>query len=184
MVKNWKSILGIGLLLIAFSGTLFFRRYHGSLILHPFLFYIAFISVGLIGLWLLFSDSSQELTKIEQNVFSEKREFKHKAEKVAINIDYCEFRNGSYAHEVADKTTAIAKALTPIALHNVEIKKAETILQSYLIYSNPGLQDGRKYISPAFPVDAKTLEYYVLISKLSLYIDRFDRNKYLFDADN
>lgn len=183
MLTKLKQIAGILLLLLAFVGVLFFRHYTGSIIPYPSLFYLVCLALGICGAWILYSAESGQHTKAVNNWLAAKNDFKLKAEKIKLDIDQCEFRSGTFTHEVRDTNMELVKVIAPIHFHGAEFTKMETVVKSYLLYRPAVSGPVSCYFSNSFPVDTKTLEYYVLTNKIALFVNRFNREQYLFDID-
>jgi hypothetical protein len=177
--------IAIGLLLIiaCFFGTLFFRRYDGTVIPYPALWYLSFIALGLLGLWLIASSGRRVKKMIEEAVNTEMEKFKLNAEKFELNFDNCEFKSGSFSHEIDDPNMSTMKFFAPGTLGSIETKITETVIQSYLVYTATINGTACKFISDSYPFDPTTLKFYVLNNNLKLYVDRFDSGKYLFDLN-
>jgi hypothetical protein len=187
-----RIILGTFLFIISFLGTIFLSKYQGSLIASPVLWYLLFVLIGILGVWLFlgsFKRADKIITQIEE---SKIQQLKANSEKIKVEFDFCEFKNGSYSHEVRDEnistinliaaTSDLIATTSLSSLHDPTIIK--NIVQSSLIYSYPISGKTEKYISQSFPFDQITLKFYVLNHKVTLYIDRFDRRKYFFNLEN
>jgi len=177
-----KIIFGFLLLIVSFIGTIFFRRYNGTVIPYPTLWYISFILLGIIGAWLIFSSYRKTKKIVEQIYDTEIEKLKSNAEKIELNFDNCEFKSGSFSHKVEDPNMSTIKLLAPdsLALY-VDTTITENVIQSYLTYVDT--IDGKlcKFISQSFPFDPTTLKFHVMRHNITLYVDKFDRNKYYFD---
>lgn len=176
-----RIILGTFFLVAAFLGTVFFSRYAGSEISYPALWYTLFILIGVIGLF-LFRSSFRKAENV-MNDFKKTRiaEIKNNAERIELNFDHCEFKNGAYFHEVTDENVNSINLLSPGLSYTPT--KTERVESSSLIYNYTISGNTEKYIE-SFPFDSTTLKFYVLNHKIILYVDRFDRNKYFFDLEN
>ena len=176
-----RVVVGLLLIILCFLGTIFFRHYNGTVVPYPLLWYIFFIVLGLLGLWLITRSLRTSTKVIEEAVNSEIEKFKSTSEKTELNFDKCEFKSGTFSRQVEDPNMSSVKLFAPASIASSDTMIAETVIQSYLIYSET--IDGKvlKFISHSFPFDQTTLKYYVLNNKISLYIDRSSRENYLFD---
>ena len=179
-----RVISGFLLIIACFLGTIFFRRYNGAVIPYPGLWYFFFIALGLFGVWLISSSFRRVKNVIEQAANSELNEFKSKAEKIELDFDKCEFKSGSYSHQVEDPNLTSLKLVAPVSPVFMDTEITENVIQSYLTYCDTINGTVHKFISHAFPFDQTTLKFYVLNNKITLYADRFDRGKYLFDLQS
>ena len=177
-----RIISGILLIAVSFIGALFFRSYTGSTISNPGLWFIFFILLGLSGLWLISSSLKRSMKMLSQMKNRELEKLKTNAEKIVIEFDLCEFRSGSYSHQVEDENMSSIGWVAPgSAAILADTTITENVIQSSLIYNCPISGKIEKFISQSFPIDETTLKYYVLNHSLTLYIDRLDRKRYFFE---
>jgi hypothetical protein len=177
-----RTIVGIFLIIVSFFGMIFFRRYDGSVIPYPILWYLAFIILGFFGVWLIYTATRKIERVVEQNINAEVEIFKSKSEKIELDFDKCEFKSGSFSHQVEDPNMRAVKFLAPGSLtSNIDTTITENVIQSYLTYTDIINGQPQKFISHSFPFDQTTLKFYVLKHNITLYVDRFNREKYLFD---
>lgn len=177
-----KTVIGLVLVVVSFLGSLFFRHYNGSMIPYPTVWGVSFIVLGLLGFWLVYISIRKVKNVVETHINSEIEKLKSSAEKIELNFDKCEFKSGSFSHEVEDKNISAVKFFAPGSLvSNIDTTSTENVIRSYLTYTDTIDGELCKFISQAFPFDQVTLKFYVLNNTISLYIDRFDRAKYLFD---
>lgn len=176
-----RTAIGFLFIILCFLGTIFFRRYNGTAIPYPILWYISFIALGLIGAWLIASSFRKTKRAIEQVINSEIDNFKSTAERVDLNFDKCEFKSGSFSHQIDDPNMSTVKLFVPSALTLVDTTINETVIQSYLTYSETINGTDFKFVSQSFPFDQTTLKFHVLNQNIELYVDRFNQEKYLFD---
>ena len=175
------GILGLLLVVLAFVGNLFFFQYSGSDITHPTLKHLSCILVGLTGFGLIIAAAWKREKNEEQEREDAIANLKANAEKIVLVFDLCECNSGSYTYEVQDKTSPKAFAAGLMAGVAIDTTVTEEVNQSYLIYTRVTDAGIEKYISQAFPFDETALEFYVLNHNISLYIDRADRGKFLFE---
>lgn len=179
-----RLILGIFLFIVSFLGTIFFSKYKGSLIANPSLWYLLFLLIGLLGVWLFRSSFKYTDRIINQVQESKIRQLKANAEKIVVEFDLCEFKDGSFSHEVRDENISTINLLAPSPMSSLhEPTITQHIVQSSLIYSNHAAGRTDKFISDSFPFDQTTLKFYVLNHKVMLYIDNLDRRNYFFDLE-
>ncbi|MFN4315756.1 MAG: hypothetical protein ACK4E0_15780 [Chitinophagaceae bacterium] len=176
-----RMAFGLFLLILCFLGTIFFRRYDGTIIPYPVLWYLFFIILGIIGGWLVASSINKSTRNFERAVNAEVERLKTKAERIQLDFDKCEFKSGSYSREVEDANMSPIHLFAPTYLEDMDKKVTETVHQSYLIYTEIINGDTCQFISQSFPIDLTTLKYYVLNNSIALYVDRFNRKKYVFE---
>ncbi len=176
-----RTAVGLLLIVLCFLGTIFFRSYHGTVIPYPPLWYTLFIVLGLFGMRHIISSFKKSKKVIEDAINIANERFKSNAEKIELNFDECEFKNGSYAHQVEDPNISSVKFFAPTSIASTDTMITETVIQSYLTYTQSINGEVCKFISHSFPFDQTTLKFYVLNDNISLYVDRFNREKYLFD---
>lgn len=176
-----KTFIGSFLILFGILGAIFFSRYTGNTIPSPILWYLAFILMVLLGALLILISFKRTQHIIDQTVSQELAVLKSTAEKVYLDFDKCEFKSGTYSHQVDDPNLIPFKRLSPSPLSSFGSKNTETLVQSYLIYTCTINGAVCKFVSQSFPFDPTTLKYYVINNKVTLYFDPLKPEKYLFD---
>ena len=175
-----RIIFGTFFIIVSFLGTIFFSKYSGSAISYPVVWYIFFALIGAVGLF-LFRSSFGKAERV-MNDFNKSRigEIKNNAERIELDFDHCEFKSGTYFHEVTDEN---ANSLNLISSGvSYTSTKTERVESSSLIYNHLVSGNTEKYIE-SFPFDSITLKFYVLNRKITLYVSRFDRTKYFFELE-
>lgn len=176
-----RIIIGLIFIAVAPLGVIYFRNYTGKIIPYPFLWYTGFILLEILGWLLIYWAVKSRIKKIAKPLIAEVENLKANGEKVVPDFDRCEFKNGSYSHEVDDPRVSNVQWLGSGAIASMDVTTTENIIQSYLVYYHPGSDPPEKFISHHFPFETTTLKYHVLKQEIVLYVDRFDRKKYLFD---
>jgi hypothetical protein len=183
-MRKLGQYLGILLIAISFIGTLFFKHYNGEIISYPVIWYLGFTIVGLTGLLLIYKSGDNDNNKWTETHQNALLKFKASSRKMNLDPEKCEFKSGSYSHQIEDPDMTTYKVLIPHSLSMyMDTTKTEMRQLSYLIYSETNSIGRQRFISYPFPVDKTTLEYYVITNKLVLYVDRFDQKKYYFDLE-
>jgi hypothetical protein len=108
-------------------------------------------------------------------------EIKKNAERIELDFDLCEFKSGTYFHEVKDESMSFLKVFSPGI--SFDSTSTERVVSSSLIYNHTISGNTEKYLG-SFPFDSSTLKFYVLDHKIVLYVDRHDRSKYMFEMEN
>ncbi|MGC4035796.1 MAG: hypothetical protein QM764_07530 [Chitinophagaceae bacterium] len=176
-----KLIIGLLLIAISFFGTIFFRNYHGTLISHPGIWYTLFFAVGLVGALLIYNAIRGMKTIIEDHIDTSAEKLKSHAKRVQIDFDKCEFKSGSFSHQIEQSNATVAELLLQDSPILPATSITENIIQSYLKYTDNINGEKITFISHAFPFDETTLKFYVLNNNISLYIDESSPQKYLFE---
>jgi len=176
-----RIIIGVIFIAIAPLGIIYFRNYHGKIIPYPFLWYTGFILLEILGWLLIYWSFKSRMTKIAKPLIAEAEKLKAKGEKIIPDFDRCEFKNGSYSHEVDDPRVSNVQWLAPAAIPSIDVTTTENIVQSYLVYYHPGSEPPEKFISHHFPFETTTLKYHIIKQDIVLYVDPFDRKRYFFD---
>ena len=153
-----RMIFGLLLIIACFLGTLFFRRYSGTVIPYPVLWYFSFIALGLLGVWLISSSLRSVENDIQQAANSELMEFKSRAERIEVNFDQCEFKSGTFSQQVDDPNLTSLQLVAPVSPLFMDTEITENVIRSYLIYSDKTDGSDSKYISQSFPFDQATLK--------------------------
>jgi len=179
-----KSIVGFLLIIISSIGILFFLPPEGTIMIR-ILCYVAFYALGFLGVLFIYSARRKVKAIREKHIHTEIEKLKSSAEKLELNFDKCNFKNGSFSCQEEDEnmTDIIISILPqlPLPLPYINTHVTENVNHSYLTYTET--VDGKvcKFISQSFPFDQTTLKFYALNNSIVLYIDRFNREKYLFD---
>jgi hypothetical protein len=121
---------------------------------------------------------------IEEVVNTQIEILKLNAEKIELDFDKCEFKSGSFSHQVEDPNMSTIKLFAPGSLASIDTTITETVIQSYLTYTETINGTVCKFVSQSFPFDQTTLKFYVMNHNITLYIDRSNCDKYLFDLNS
>jgi hypothetical protein len=178
-----RIIVGLLLIIVCFLGTIFFSHYNGTVIAYPILWYVSFVILGSLGMWLISSSIRKAKRVINQVVGTQLEKLKSNAEKIELDFDKCEFKSGSFSDDVDDPNISTIKLFAPGSAAFIETKTTETVIQSYLTYTGIINSTVCKFVSQSFPFDKETLKYYVNNHNIALYVDRFNREKYLFELE-
>lgn len=177
--KLMRLILGFFLGGIAFLGCTYFRNYSGSIIPYPILWYFSFIVLGFVGAWLVYTSFLKAGKRIDKEVNQETEAFKASSEKIQLDFDLCEFKNGSYYQEIVDERVNMVNRISPFTTTSpsaiIVRKESSTLVYNY--------SNTERYLG-SFPVDPVTLKSYVLTGKVALYVSRFDKSKYHFELES
>ena len=177
-----RIIFGSLLIIVSLFGTIFFRKYNGTVIPYPTLWHLLSIALGFLGAWLIYISVKKARRVAGQHINAEIEKFKSNAERIELDFDKCEFKSGSFSHQVEDPNMSAVKFMVPGSLASyIDTTITENVIQSYLTYTDTIHGETYKFISHSFPFDHATLKYHVLNHNILLYVDRFNREKYLFD---
>lgn len=165
-------------LIIASLLLLNLTQYPKSITSYPiFWIFIVLLVMGIL-IWLMLK-SDRYTTKIASQIEQTRvNEFKKTAEKIILDFDRCEFKNGGYSHEVLDQQLSSLNWASPGSFSYYPTK-SERVFQSTLIYS-PSRESKERFIG-SFPVDSTTLKSYVLTDRICLYVSKQNKAQYLFD---
>jgi len=176
-----KMFLGLLLLIISVVGIFLLRHYNGRLIPYHNWWFASTIVLGLIGAWILFSAIDKENNLAKEEINKKVEHLKSATQKIDLNFDKCEFKNGSYVSMVADRDINAVQFFGTTDLAQSDLTVSEHTIRSYFVYYDTINGQHSKFISQSFPFDDVTLKIHVLNHNISLYVDRFDKNKYFFD---
>ena len=172
-------------MIVSLIAGIFLRTYEGEVISAP---RIAQVMCFIVAAACLRALTRKDNGKLQEpsgkylEYLEELKRFKAKAEIIIPDHDACEFRNGTYYHEVEDKDISWMATGSHI-MSSKEVTKTEKVVQSSLLYHHQEGTSTKKYASQGFPFDKIALQLYVMNEKVKLYVDRFDRNKYFFELD-
>ena len=97
-----------------------------------------------------------------------------------VDFDLCEFKNGSYSHEVLDQELSSLNLMSPGSFTHYPTK-SEWVFQSSLIYY-PRVETKERFIG-SFPFDVTTLKSYVITGRIYLYVSKLDKRQYMFEMN-
>lgn len=110
-------------------------------------------------------------------------ELKSNANTYIIKFDNCQFKDSSYTSEVeqdnSDYRLAGSLVGSSIGAYYTPIEKVETV-QSVLFYKDESLYEGKRFFQ-TFPLDQTTLKFHVINGNVTLYVDKQDSSRYIFD---
>jgi hypothetical protein len=177
-----QKIFGWIIIVISCLGIYFFRYYSGTLIGHPNLWFVFFAAFSLFGFWMIAVSSKASEKKSSLKSQQDRSQFKERSDKIILDINRCKFMSGSSYEQIENEDLSLVLMLAPPRLSNlVETSSIREVDQSCLIYEIGTGKKVVRYTSEAFPFSEITLKSYVMEHKVCLYIDRFDRKKYMFD---
>ncbi|MCB9056615.1 MAG: hypothetical protein H6549_12240 [Chitinophagales bacterium] len=152
--------------------TIIFGIYSGKFI---------WILIGVIPLLIIVAIIFLEQRKIAGNTVAlmtkEIEQLKRSGEKISVDLDNCEFKDSSYSQDIIDERMT---RFSHINLDYGKVIGQEHIDQSLLIYNYSGSNGSEKFIQ-AFPFGKEYLKVNVIRNQIILYVDRYDRTKYIFD---
>lgn len=184
-MRDLRPLYFTVIMIVSLIAGIFLWTYEGELIRSPRIAQVMCFIVAAACLWALIRKDNEKLQEPSGKYLEylqELKRFKAKAEIILPDHDACEFRNGTYYHEVEDKDISWMATGSHIMFRE-EVTKTEKVVQSSLLYHH---QEGgaiKKYASQGFPFDKIALQLYVMNGKVKLYVDRSDTNRYLFELD-
>jgi hypothetical protein len=134
-----------------------------------------------LGGWLTASSMKKRQTAIDRIVNADKARLKENSDKIELDFEKCEFKSGSFVHEVDDPNMISVKMFAPGSLSSIDTKAVETLIQSYLTYTETFNGTVYNFVSQSFPFDQTTLRFYVLNQNIALYVSRFNCEQFLFE---
>lgn len=172
-------------MIVSIVAGVFLWTYEGEVISSPRMLQVMCFVVAAVCFWVLTRKGNKKLQGPSGKYLeylAEVKRFKERAEVITPENDACEFRNGTYYHEVEDKDISWMATGSHI-MASEDVTKTEKVVQSSFLYHH---QEGgriKKYPSQGFPFDKIALQLYVMNGKIKLYVDRFDRSKYFFELE-
>ncbi len=175
-----KKLTGYLLAGIGFIGFGFFRNYKGSVIPYSTVWFFLSIAVGLLGLGLIYLTKPNKLTKQEKYNKERLDRLKLSGERILLTVDNCEIRENNYYEEVINESSSSVQQIDALYDPNRNYRQ-DYIEQSAIIYYYKTGDTKHRMTSQSFSFSAKTLTNYVENKMLVLYVNRFDKNDYVFD---
>ena len=101
-------------------------------------------------------------------------DLKINGEKIILDFDNCEIKENNYYNDITNR-----------GFYRSDIANSgyteEYIEKSVIFYTHKNGAITEKYISQVFPINTITLGSRILNNEIELYVDRFDRSKYMFE---
>jgi len=177
-----KKLFGYTIAGIAFIAIIFFRHYKGYLISYPMLWAIlSIIALGL-GLYVVFTSKTKKEIVTAAKSLNHRNQLIATGEQIKLDIDSCEIKENNYYEEIPNHVPLDAQLIDTIFDPN-ENYREKYVAQSAIVYFHKTGEKMEKYISQVFPFGTEALTLYILNNDIILYVDRFDRNNYLFDLN-
>jgi hypothetical protein len=168
---------------IAFIGIVFFGYYKGELIPYTTLWLVLSIVVFLTGLYIAPTGKTKKEIITSSEYLHHRNKLIATGEQINLDIDSCEIRENNYYEEIPQHNLG-GTELIIAAFDANEIYEEKFVDQSAIIYHHKIGNKTEKYISQTFQFGIETLTLHILNNDIILFVDRFDRNNYLFDLKN
>ncbi|QNA44922.1 hypothetical protein [Lacibacter sediminis] len=184
-MRDLRPLYFTAIMIVSLIAGIYLWTYEGELIRSPRIAQVMCFIVAAACLWALTRKDNEKLQEPSGKYLEfleELKRFKAKAEIILPDHDACEFRNGTYYHEVEDKDISWMARGSHI-MFSEEVTKTEKVIQSSFLYWHQEGGTVKKYASQGFPFDKIALQLYVMDGKIKLYVDRFDRNRYFFELE-
>lgn len=184
-MRDLRPLYFTVVMIVSLLAGIFLWSYEGEVIRSPRMLQVMCFVVAAVCFWALTKKGNKKLQEPSGKYLEyleEVKRFKEKAEVIVPDHDACEFRNGTYYHEVEDKDISWMASGSHI-IKREEVTKTEKVVQSSFLYHHHEGGTIKKYASRGFPFDKIALQLYVMNGKIKLYVDRFDRSKYIFELD-
>jgi len=180
MIKKLPAYIIAGIALI---GVVFFSYYKGDLISYTTLWLILSIIVFVITFYIAYTARTKKEIVATSEYSNRRNKLLATGEQIKLDIDSCEIRENNYYEEIPQHTLAgtdlIVAAVT--GFDKDEIYEEKFVDQSAIIYHHKIGNKTEKFISQTFEFGTETLTVHILNNDIILYVDKFDRNNYLFD---
>jgi hypothetical protein len=192
----WRRILAYILFGLGFLTIIFFRKYSGSAISYPFLFWLLGIVMFIGGLFFLRYTPTTNEINFQKKIREVINDLKVNGDKIQVDFTQCDIKEHNYteerekyAHSSEFLTLDFERqiqgwnAISGSSIHNV---KQVQIKQSIIIFQYQNNQTGNaeKFVSRVIPKDKITLLFYLDKQKNTcLYVDKINRDKYYFDLE-
>jgi|LakMenEpi03Aug12_release.lakeMendotaPanAssembly.Ray.scaffolds.fasta_scaffold731268_2 hypothetical protein len=190
MVRRISAYILFGL---GFLTVTFFRKYSGTIIPYPFLFWL----IGLLmfwGGWALLRwtptiKEQQDTDRLKKLI----DDIKTNGEKIKVDFSKCDIKQNNYVEEKEkygtgsyittldiERDIQAWNALTDSTRNTERVQ----VNQAVLIFDNSHNDKTEKFISRVIPFDRVTLLFKLDKQKeTTLYVDKNDRSKYYFDLE-
>jgi hypothetical protein len=177
--QHMKRILGYSFLILAFISYKL-NSTISLIIPNPIILIALPIILGILAIYFFFSSYTQKQTAGDELHQERIGKLKSTGEKIVLSSSNCEIKENNYYQEIVDNSTsriAIADALYD-GNRNVTQRYVK---QTAIIYYYQTPDKPLRLTSQTFSLDAEELKRYLDRGLIVLYVDRFDKNNYLFD---
>jgi hypothetical protein len=190
MVRRISAYILFGL---GFLTVTFFRKYSGTIIPYPFLFWLIGLSMFWGG-WALLRwtptiKEQQDTDRLKKLI----DDIKTNGEKIKVDFSKCDIKQNNYVEEKEkygtgsyittldiERDIQAWNALTDSTRNTERVQ----VNQAVLIFDNSHNDKTEKFVSRVIPFDRVTLLFKLDKQKqTTLYVDKNDRSKYYFDLE-
>ena len=192
----WRRILAYILFAFGFLIITFFRKYSGTVIPYPSLFYLLGFIIFLGGLLFLRYTPTTKETNLQKQMAETINDLKENGERIKVDLTQCEIKENNYTEEQEkygysnelltfdfERQIQAWNAIGGGSRRNIKEVRVE---QSTIVYYHQNNRTGQteKFVSRIIPKNKITLSFYLDSQKQTiLYVDNTNRNKYYFDLD-
>jgi hypothetical protein len=177
-----KKLFGYTIAAIAFIGIVFFSYYKGNLVSNTTLWLILSIMIFLIAFYIAYKGRTKKEIATSAEYSNHHAKLIATGEQIKLDIDNCEIKENNYYEETPHHNLG-GTELIVAAFDPNETYEEKYVDQSAIIYNHKNGDTTEKYISQTFEFGSETLTLHILNNDIILYVDRFDRNNYLFDLN-
>ena len=178
MIKKFSGYILIG---IGLFGFIYFKSYKGDSIPLPILWLILSLIITAMGAYLIVRAKLKKQDQTLDETKTELSRIKEKGERILIDFDSCEFKTGNASQQSDQETFSRIQMIDALYDPNRNCTENNSTV-TYIVYKHKNGGSLEKFISQPFSVDNTILKYYVSQNKIALYVDRFDRTQYFFNA--
>jgi len=163
-------IFGYIFLIIGLVSFLFFKEYRGYLINYQIVWLIVSILFEILGCLLI------RFHKKKPN------DLKLKGERIKLDFDSCTFKTNNYLEELNSDFHSRTELLDDLYDSNSNYH-TENKNETVIIYALKNGNNTETFISNVFPLEEVNLKFHVTNGDVFLYIEKDNRNNYLFDLE-
>ena len=179
----WISFV-IGVFIIAF-----FRHYNGSVVPHPWLFYVSGLICFIVGFVFLRTTPTVNENKMLERANGVVNDLKQNGNKIIVDLDKCEIKENNYYEEPDYYKNAtdfeLMTAMDYVYLYNkYNTPNAGQVDQTVAVYKTDYRGKELTFYSPTMAKDRDNLLFKFSIKKTTtIYVDKSDPTKYYFDVE-
>jgi hypothetical protein len=183
--------IALGLLTVTY-----FRKYTGSVIPHPAIFWVLGLIMTVAGMaFLRFTPAALD-RRMQKQIDDTIYHLKVNGERIRVDLSQCEIKERSYTEErqrygAEDELLTFdferqIQTLNALGGDNSRNVTQVQVTQTVVIFSrqNPLTGETERFVSRVIPKDKVTVAFYLEEQgETSLYVDKTDRQLYYFDLD-
>jgi hypothetical protein len=180
MIKTLPGYIIAGL---AFIGIFFFGFYNADQLPYSPLWLTLCAILFPSGLYIIYSGRRKKVNTLSSENVNRRNKLLSTGERIQPDIDNCEIKENDYYEEMPDQRLVGIQSIDAV-FDPSENYEEQYVDQSVIIYYHPVAGGTEKYVSQSFTIDSETLRFHIMNNDITLYVDRLNRQDYIFEFNN